>query len=128
MLVKVIGPRAGIGLTGIIGGLASSTVTTLSFAKRSTEVPDWNGSFAVAVILASSVMFPRLLLEISMVNTQLTKSMVVPMMVMGVTGLIVAAFYHYRSRSEHSEGAELKLDNLGSRCSLRRMRVLLRSL
>lgn len=111
ILVKVIGPRAGIGLTGIIGGLASSTVTTLSFAKRSLEAPAWNRSFAVAVILASSVMFPRLLLEILVVNMQLTKNMVVPMMAMGITGFMMAAFYHWRSRGEHTEGAELKLEN-----------------
>ena len=111
ILVKVIGPRAGIGLTGIIGGLASSTVTTLSFAKRSTEAPAWNQSFAVAVILASSVMFPRLLLEIFVVNTQLTRNMIVPMMAMGVTGMIMAALYHFRAREEVGEGAELRLEN-----------------
>jgi len=111
ILVKVIGPRAGIGLTGIIGGLASSTVTTLSFAKRSTEAPAWNQSFAVAVILASSVMFPRLLLEIFVVNTQLTRNMIVPMMAMGVTGMVMAALYHFRAREEVGEGAELRLEN-----------------
>lgn len=111
ILVKVIGPRAGIGLTGIIGGLASSTVTTLSFAKRSTEAPAWNQSFAVAVILASSVMFPRLLLEIFVVNTQLSRNMIVPMMAMGIAGLIMAAFYQFRSHTELGEGAELRLDN-----------------
>lgn len=111
ILVKVIGPRAGIGLTGIIGGLASSTVTTLSFARRSKEAPDWNQNFAVAVILASSVMFPRLLLEVFLVNTHLTRNMAVPMMAMGLAGLAMAAFYHFRSRGDHTEGAELKLDN-----------------
>ncbi len=111
VLIKVIGPRAGIGLTGIIGGLASSTVTTLSFAKRSLEAPDWNRNFAVAVILASSVMFPRLLLEIFVVNAALAKNMMVPLGVMGLTGLVVAAFYQLRSGSEHSAAGELKLAN-----------------
>ena len=59
ILVKALGQSAGIGLTGLIGGLASSTVTTLSFARRSKELPAWNQTFAVAVLLASSVMFPR---------------------------------------------------------------------
>mgnify|MGYP000932916066 CR=1 FL=1 len=56
--VKILGPGAGIGLTGFIGGLASSTVTTVSFAKRSLESPAFNKSFAVAILLASSIMFP----------------------------------------------------------------------
>ena len=37
VLIKAIGSRAGIGLTGLVGGLVSSTVTTLSFARRSRE-------------------------------------------------------------------------------------------
>ena len=111
VLVKVLGPKAGIGLTGLIGGLASSTVTTLSFAKRSLEAPAWNRSFAVAVILASSVMFPRLLLEVMVVNVALARNMIVPLLIMGGTGLLVALFYHLRSRDEVSAGGELKLDN-----------------
>ena len=57
VLIKVVGASAGIGMTGLIGGLASSTVTTLSFAGRSKEHPSLNRIFAVAVILASSIMF-----------------------------------------------------------------------
>ncbi len=71
VLIKIIGSRAGIGLTGLIGGLVSSTVTTLSFARRSKENPEASGLFAMAVILASSVMFPRLVLEIAFVNQAL---------------------------------------------------------
>jgi uncharacterized membrane protein (DUF4010 family) len=111
VLVKLLGAKAGIGLTGLIGGLASSTVTTLSFAKRSLEAPAWNRSFAVAVILASSVMFPRLLLEVMVVNMALAKNMMVPLLIMGATGLLVALLYHLRSRGEVIEGGELKLDN-----------------
>lgn len=111
VLIKTIGASAGIGLTGIVGGLASSTVTTLSFARRSIEAPAWNQNFAVAVILASSVMFPRLLAEILVVNPRLTQNMAVPLLVMGATGLVMAGFYMIRSTKEHSETEELKLDN-----------------
>lgn len=111
VLVKILGARAGIGVTGLIGGLASSTVTTLSFAKRSLEAPAWNRSFAVAVILASSVMFPRLLLQVMVFNSALAQRMAVPLLIMGGTGLLVALFYHLRAGDEASEGAELKLDN-----------------
>ena len=43
VLIKLLGSSAGIGLTGLIGGLASSTVTTLSFARRSVETPKKSG-------------------------------------------------------------------------------------
>jgi uncharacterized membrane protein (DUF4010 family) len=111
ILIKIIGSSAGIGLTGLIGGLVSSTVTTLSFAKRSKETPAWNKNFAVAVILASSVMFPRLLLQIGIVNRELMKSMALPIIVMGVTGLLLAGYYFFRSKQTKMEVQEVSFDN-----------------
>ncbi len=110
-LIKVVGTSSGIGLTGLIGGLASSTVTTLSFAKRSLEMPQWNKNFAVAVILASSVMFPRLLLQIGIVNQALMKNMALPILVMGATGLVMAAFFYVRSKGEATQTAEMSFSN-----------------
>jgi uncharacterized membrane protein (DUF4010 family) len=106
ILVKILGSRAGIGLTGLIGGLASSTVTTLSFAKRSKELPAWNQIFAVAILLASSVMFPRLLIQIGVFNPALMRNMALPILVTGGTGVILAAFYFLRSRKQAADSAE----------------------
>jgi len=110
-LVKVLGSSAGTGLTGLVGGLASSTVTTLSFAKRSLETPAWNRYFAVAVILASSIMFPRLIVQIAFVNQALMKNIAAPLCVMGVAGFAVAAFYYSRSKSESAATESLQLAN-----------------
>jgi len=93
ILVKILGRSAGIGLTGLIGGLASSTVTTLSFAKRSKELPTWNKIFAVAILLASSIMFPRLLIQIGVFNPALMRNMALPILVTGATGMILAAIF-----------------------------------
>lgn len=101
--VKILGPGAGIGITGLIGGLASSTVTTVSFAKRSLESPGFNRSFAVAILLASSIMFPRLLLEIAIVNQDMMKNMAFPIIVMGGTGIVVALFFSLMSKRQKAE-------------------------
>jgi uncharacterized membrane protein (DUF4010 family) len=111
VLIKVIGSSAGIGLTGLIGGLVSSTVTTLSFARRSIESPGGNSLFAMAIILASSVMFPRLLLEIAVVNPALMKNIAVPLGVMAFTGFSMAAFLFYRSRQPTMAPPQVKFDN-----------------
>jgi len=111
VLIRSIGSSAGIGLTGLIGGLVSSTVTTLSFARRSKENPEASGLFAMAVILAGSVMFPRLLLEIAVVNQELMRNILVPLGVMGLTGALLA-FYHYRkSRTTVAGGVAVRFDN-----------------
>lgn len=111
VLVKVFGSSAGIGLTGLVGGLASSTVTTLSFARRSLESPALNQHFAVAILLASTVMFPRLLMQIAVVNQALMTRMAVPIMVMAATGVGVAVWYFVRARKDSSEAEALTLSN-----------------
>ncbi len=111
VLINSLGSRAGIGLTGLIGGLISSTVTTMSFARRSVENPAASGMFAMAVILASSVMFPRLVLEIAVVNQSLMANIAVPMAIMGCTGLLLA-YYHFRkTRNIATEGVAVRFDN-----------------
>lgn len=111
--VKILGPGAGIGVTGLIGGLASSTVTTVAFAKRSLESPAFCRNFAMAILLASSIMFPRLLLEIAIVNQELMQNMAVPIIIMGATGMIVALAISFRSQQgQHaSEEAAMQLEN-----------------
>lgn len=103
VLIKILGGRVGVGLTGLIGGLVSSTVTTLSFAKRSLETPQANNLFAMAIVLASSIMFPRLLLEIAVVNQELMRNIAAPLIAMGVAGLLVAVVV-FRHSGQHPEG------------------------
>ena len=107
----MIGANAGVGLTGLIGGLASSTVTTLSFSGRSKELPQLNRIFAVAVILASSIMFPRVLLQIGVFNRQLMENIALPMLVTGGIGLAMAGFLYWRSTESAAESEELNLGN-----------------
>jgi uncharacterized membrane protein (DUF4010 family) len=111
VLVKVLGSTAGSGLTGIVGGLASSTVTTMSFARRSLESPVGSPHFAVAVILASSIMFPRLLVQIAVVNQALVGHLLVPLGAMTVVGLVAAGFSFWRCQTEAAATDTLQLAN-----------------
>lgn len=111
VLIKSIGSSAGIGLTGLIGGLVSSTVTTLSFARRSKENPEASRLFAMAVILASSVMFPRLVLEIAVVNQPLMRNIMVPLGIMGLTGALLAYYLYRKSRDMAADGVSVRFDN-----------------
>lgn len=111
VLIKLLGSSAGIGLTGMVGGLVSSTVTTLSFARRSIESPGANRMFAAAVLLAGSIMFPRLLLEIAVVNQDLMRNIAVPLVAMGITGFALAGWLFYRSRDANVVSEAVKFDN-----------------
>jgi uncharacterized membrane protein (DUF4010 family) len=61
LLKKFVFPNAGMLLTGILGGLYSSTATTVILAKKSKEQPGDKG-FVPAIIIASSMMYLRLFL------------------------------------------------------------------
>ncbi|HEY6553477.1 MAG TPA: DUF4010 domain-containing protein, partial [Vicinamibacteria bacterium] len=64
---KLFGAGAGTVLAGILGGLISSTATTASYARRSRESPDLSRLAALVVMLASTVVYGRVLVEIAAV-------------------------------------------------------------
>jgi uncharacterized membrane protein (DUF4010 family) len=98
---KVIGTERGIGLSGLLGGLASSTAVTLSFSERSRANPKLDLVLAVGVLAASTVMVPRLLLLLSVVQPALILPALPALLVLfavTVTGWYIA----YRGSSRQS--------------------------
>jgi uncharacterized membrane protein (DUF4010 family) len=77
--IRLFGARWGLGLTGILGGLVSSTAVTLSMARRARERPEILEPAAFAVILASTVMFVRVLVIVAVVNPALRGEVALPM-------------------------------------------------
>ncbi len=57
---KLIGVTRGIGWSGLLGGLASSTAVTMSFSERSKKQPTLSIVYAIGALAASAVMVPRL--------------------------------------------------------------------
>lgn len=78
VLIKAVGPRRGVGLTGILGGLASSTAVTLSVAERSRDTEGLDRPFALAVLLAWAIMFVRVIVEVAVINPPLLASVWAP--------------------------------------------------
>ena len=67
--IKVIGAKRGIGLTGFLAGLISSTAVTLSFAHQSKENEKIINPYIFAVVIAAAAVFFRLLVEVFVLNT-----------------------------------------------------------
>jgi len=70
--MKVVGRRRGLLLTGILGGLASSTATTLSLARLHRTGASLIGS-AAGILFACAMMFPRVLVVITVLNSELAQ-------------------------------------------------------
>ncbi len=58
---RAVGPERGYGLAGLLGGLISSTLVTMQFARRSRAEPQHASALALGVIAACSVLPARLL-------------------------------------------------------------------
>ena len=72
LLAKILGPSKGTMVSGIVGGLVSSTAVTLSLARRSRQQP--NGPHivtAASIIGATAVLYPRIWLITWVINQEL---------------------------------------------------------
>ncbi len=104
VLMKVLDANRGIGLTGILGGIVSSTAVTLSFSGRSKEAAPIVPALALGIILAWSVMFARVLVEVLAVNRALLAVLWPPMVAGLAAGLLYAYFLYRREGDIPTEG------------------------
>lgn len=107
--IKFFGPKLGVSLSGLLGGLVSSTGVTNTMANRSKSAGEKAyRPFVIATILASSVMFIRVLFEVSAVNPGLVKNLVVPMSAMLAVGLISTLFWWRTDTAKDKAKLDLK--------------------
>lgn len=62
VLLKLFGEKAGTFLGGLLGGLVSSTATTVSYARQAAATPGIVGLAAMVVMLASAVAIVRVII------------------------------------------------------------------
>lgn len=102
---RLLGERGGVLVAGLLGGMISSTATTVSYARQAGERPGIAPSAAVVVVLASVVMFARVIGEVAVVAPGELSAMAPPLVLMGL-GLVVAALVLGRAaRGPGGEGA-----------------------
>jgi len=109
ILVKIVGPKKGIGISGFLGGLASSTANTLSFSRRSQTQDGFDKPFAVAIIAGWVIMFLRVIIEVAVVNNRLLPYIWPAMAAMGISGLLYALYLYFSQTAVDDE--ELNLSN-----------------
>jgi uncharacterized membrane protein (DUF4010 family) len=105
VLTRLLGANRGVALTGLMGGLASSTAVTLSFAKEGREKPEIANALGCGILLAWAVMFVRVPVLVAVVNRALLAPLLVPFLVMAATVGAFAAFYYFRDGSTEKRGS-----------------------
>jgi uncharacterized membrane protein (DUF4010 family) len=100
---KLFGARAGTVLGGLLGGLISSTATTVSYARRTASAPSLGALGALVIMIASGTVFVRVLTEIAVVAPGQFRAIAPPLAAMLVVCSVIAAFMYSRSQGREGE-------------------------
>jgi uncharacterized membrane protein (DUF4010 family) len=95
LIYKFVGRTPGVILAGILGGLISSTATTVSYARRASSGAESTRLAALAILLASTVVYGRVMLEISIVARQRFAELAAPIGVMMTASAIATALMFF---------------------------------
>ncbi|MCC6903853.1 MAG: MgtC/SapB family protein [Polyangiaceae bacterium] len=109
--IRVLGPGRGLGLTGLVGGLVSSTVVTLAASGSARRDPSIVKPAALAVVLASSVMYVRVLILVAVIERSLVRPLLPPLLAMTAAGALVAAVLLRPSREGGPTHANVSFAN-----------------
>jgi uncharacterized membrane protein (DUF4010 family) len=90
-----LGSKRGVPLTGFFGGLVSSTVVTLSLARRSRDENDPVAvpALAAGILLAWLIMVGRIAVIVAVIYLPLLRALIIPLVTLAVlTGLAALIF------------------------------------
>ena len=111
---KIFGKGAGTVLSGVLGGLISSTATTVTYARRAAHDPANTLPAVLVIVIAGSIVYARLLVEISVTAPTFFESAVGPLSIMfGVSTLLSMIVWLITRRApgfdpDHANPTELK--------------------
>lgn len=107
--IRLLGTRHGLMVTALLGGIVSSTAMTITLARLNTE--KLRPALAAGLLATSALMFPRVLLEVGLINRALLPSLLAPMVTAGLIYSAGALFYYLRAGQQPQSGAEPPLKN-----------------
>ncbi|WP_339082822.1 MgtC/SapB family protein [Pseudomonas sp. TMP9] len=108
--IRLVGMRQGLLITALLGGVVSSTAMTVTLARLAPG-RNLHAILACGLLATSALMFPRILLEVGLVNASLLPQLFWPL---GTATLVYAGgalLYFRRAGTESEEAAEPPLKN-----------------
>lgn len=89
LLQRYVFPRGGVLLTSLLGGLYSSTATTVVLARRSRD-EGMSAEFEAGIVAATGMMYLRIIVVCAIFSLELGKLLLIPLLVPCVLMLIFA--------------------------------------
>lgn len=104
---KFVGARAGAVASGLLGGLVSSTATTVSFARRTKQAPGLAPLAVLVMILAAAVLVVRVGLLMRVTSPGLFAAATAPLAAWLLVVALVTAVLARRARGQATAAADL---------------------
>lgn len=107
--LRALGSK-GLVLTGLLGGLVSSTAVTLGYSRMARVQAELGPGLAAGVLAASTVMYPRVLGEAAVLSSALARELAIPLVAMGVVvgGATVATWLRFGRQTDSDPKLEFK--------------------
>ncbi len=100
---KWLGKKVGTGLSGILGGLISSTATTVTFARQSKESETSYLLSAFIIVAASAVSFFRIILEVVVVAPGYISIVIPPLLAVASIIGVISLLLFFKSNKIQNE-------------------------
>ncbi|MCQ4260246.1 MgtC/SapB family protein [Stutzerimonas stutzeri] len=107
--IRLLGTRHGLMVTALLGGIVSSTAMTITLARL--DSPKLRHALAAGLLATSALMFPRVLLEVGLINRALLPSLLAPMLTAGLIYAAGALFYYLGAGKQPENATEPPLKN-----------------
>ncbi|MGA3015354.1 MAG: DUF4010 domain-containing protein [Bacteroidales bacterium] len=107
LLKKYVFKQGSIILAGILGGLYSSTATTIILARKIRKDPESANQYIAAIIFATAMMYIRILVLIVIFNADLFNRVYIYFLILtGVsllTGLVILLYHNKEYKTQNTE-------------------------
>jgi uncharacterized membrane protein (DUF4010 family) len=107
--VRLFGDRLGVVMAAIVGGLASSTATTLTLARLGADKPESARLLSAGILASGTVMVIRVAVVATLLNRSLLRLLIYPL---GAAAIVMAAasiFFLFGEKQD--ERPQLEMNN-----------------
>jgi uncharacterized membrane protein (DUF4010 family) len=111
LMQRFLAPAGSDLAVAFLGGLYSSTATTVVLARAARAEPSGNGLAQAGIILATAVMYLRILVIVALFDLPLAAGLAPTMVLFCAAGLVVAALQYRRARGNASAATAMKPRN-----------------
>jgi uncharacterized membrane protein (DUF4010 family) len=98
--IRILGNKRGVMLTGLFGGLISSTAVTITLSKLASLKNMVENNLAAGIAIACTIMFIRVLFEASLISVALAKVLALPYLLAAVGGLIIVYIFYRHAATQ----------------------------